>query len=534
MPLSTTLTRHALNRRRIVYLSATVGLLFLLLFTLTAWVFVWHRRAESHDKLAQNTQQYVLNHFDELQKNLFPLQGMTRFSCASIRNELTQRAAFTTNIRNILLVSDNHVYCSSASAEGGLETTALFAELDTRKSIDIKLASITTAGTNKPAILMWLANKQTPGSGIIVTLNINLTPWLLFTARQQEISGMAIITGDKALTSWEQRVVELATLPDPPLRTISLPNYPLSMQLYGEELPVQDINVLLLAGLLLGLFSGGGCYLLLMLRIQPGKEILLGIRRGEFHVQYQPVIEAATGKVYALEALMRWTHPTEGPIPPDTFIRYAEYKKLIVPLTRHLFELVARDCETLCQTVPAGTGLNLNISPAHLIDPEFYQDVTRWLEGMPQGHFRYVFEITERAMVEENTAFTIFNWLHSNNISIAIDDFGTGHSALIYLEKYNFDYLKIDRGFVQNIARETLSSPVLDAVLTLAKKLDLHTVAEGVETSEQARWLTDRGVHHMQGFLFSRPCTVSQLIDYFGRDSKLPPLAGKEIATDNV
>ena len=534
MPLSITLTRHVLNRRKIVYLSATVGLLFFLLFTLTASIFVWHRRAENHDKLAQNTQQYVLNLFDELQKNIFPLQGMTHFSCASIRNELTQRAAFTTNIRTILLVRDNQVYCSSATAEVGLKAAKLFSELDTRKTIDIKLVPTTAMIANRPALLMWLANQQIPGSGIIVTLNINLTPWLLFTARQQEISGMAIITGDKALTSWEQRVVELATLPEHPLRTITLPDYPLSMRLYGEELPVRDINVLLLAGLLLGLLSGGGCYLLLMLRIQPGKEILLGIRRGEFHVEYQPVIEAATGKVYALEALMRWTHPAEGRIPPDTFIRYAEYKNLIVPLTRHLFELVARDCHTLCQTVPAGTGLNLNLSPAHLTDPEFYQDVTQWQEAMPQGHFRYVFEITERAMVEENNACTIFNWLHSKDISIAIDDFGTGHSALIYLEKYKFDYLKIDRGFVQNIARETLSSPVLDAVLTLAKKLDLHTVAEGVETREQARWLTNRGVHHMQGFLFSRPCTVPQLIAYFRRENRAEPLAGNEIATNNV
>ena len=534
MPLSITLTRNVLNRRKIVYLSATVGLLFLLLSTLTAAIFVWHRRAENHDKLAQNTQQYVLNLFDELQKNITPLQNMTDSSCASIGNELTQRAAFTTNIRTILLVRNHQVYCSSATAEVGQRAARLLSELDSRKNIDIKLVSTTAKLANRPAILMWLANRQTPGSGIIVTLNINLTPWLLFTARQQEISGIAIITGDKALTSWEQRVVELATLPDPPLRTVRLSDYPLSMRLYGEELPVQDINVLLLAGLLLGLFSGGGCYLLLMLRIQTGKEILLGIRRGEFHVEYQPVIEAATGKVHALEALMRWTHPAEGPIPPDTFIRYAEYKKLIVPLTRHLFELVARDCHTLCQTVPAGTELNLNLSPAHLTDPEFYRDVTQWLEAMPQGHFRYVFEITERAMVEENNACTIFNWLRRKNISIAIDDFGTGHSALIYLEKYNFDYLKIDRAFVQNIARETLSSPVLDAVLTLAKKLDLHTVAEGVETSEQARWLSNRGVHHMQGFLFSRPRTVTQLIDYFRHENIAGPLSRDETTTNHV
>ncbi len=522
MPLSTTLTRHVLDQRRIVYLSATVGLCFFLLFTLIASVFVWHRRADNHDRLSETTQQYVLNLFEELQKNILPLQGMTHFSCASIRNELMQRAASTTNIRTILLVSDNQAYCSSATAGMYLAMAKLLPEIDTRKAIDIKLVSAATMPAYKPALLVWLSDGRTPGNGIVVRLNINLTPWLLFTARQQEITGMAIVTGDKALTSWEQRVVDVSTLPAHPLRTVTLTAYPISMQLYGEELPVRDINVILLAALLMGLISGGGCYLLLMFRMEPGKEILLGIRRGEFHVEYQPVIEAATGKVYALEALMRWTHPSEGPIPPDTFIQYAEYKNLIVPLTRHLFELVARDCRRLYKTVPAGTGLNLNLSPAHLTDPEFFQDVTTWLESMPQDHFRYVFEITERAMVKENNTCAIFNWLHSKNIRIAIDDFGTGHSALIYLEKYKFDYLKIDRGFVQNLACETLASPVLDAILTLAKKLHLHTVAEGVETREQARWLTNRGVHHMQGFLFSRPCTVPQVIDYF-RSEHSPP-----------
>ncbi|MGP4130295.1 EAL domain-containing protein [Pantoea tagorei] len=106
-----------------------------------------------------------------------------------------------------------------------------------------------------------------------------------------------------------------------------------------------------------------------------------------------------------------------------------------------------------------------------------------------------------------------------------MDDFGTGHSALIYLEKYPFDYIKIDRGFVQSIGTQTLNSPVLDAVLHLAKKLNLKTVAEGVETGEQAAWLVRHGVSHMQGYLFSRPLKPDRLIDYY-RSRSLATLAG--------
>ncbi len=95
---------------------------------------------------------------------------------------------------------------------------------------------------------------------------------------------------------------------------------------------------------------------------------------------------------------------------------------------------------------------------------------------------------------------------------IAIDDFGTGHSALIYLERYNFDYLKIDRGFVQAIGTETVTSPVLDAVLTLSRRLKLMTVAEGVETQEQAEWLRGQGVHFLQGYWISRPLSLAGLV----------------------
>lgn len=98
-------------------------------------------------------------------------------------------------------------------------------------------------------------------------------------------------------------------------------------------------------------------------------------------------------------------------------------------------------------------------------------------------------------MLDQHEATKIFEWLHAAGLEIAIDDFGTGHSALIYLERFTVDYLKIDRGFINAIGTETLTSPVLDAVLTLSRRLNMLTVAEGVETQEQARWLRDRGVH---------------------------------------
>ena len=524
MPLSSSLTRPLLTPRKIACFSATLGLFLFVLFIVTALLLTLHRRADNHDRLAANTQAYVLKMFNQLKQNLLPLQALPHPACAAIKDDLLRHVASDDNIQSLVMVANNQVYCSSVTGDIQADLRQLSPVTHTGKPLDIQLATAPLT-PDKPVLQVWLRDSKA-GNGVLATLNINLTPYLLFAGQQQEIAGIAIVTGSQAMTSWEQHVVPASSLPATPLKTIALPGYPVQLRLYGSRLSFDDIMLILPIGLLLGLLGGFSCFIALTLRARPGKAILLGIRRGEFHVEYQPVVAAATGKACGLEALLRWTHPEAGAIPPDAFIRYAENKNLIVPLTRHLFELVARDCHRLRHAVPAGTNLNLNLSPTHLSHETFYQDVTSWLEAMPQEHFRYVFEITERTMVETRDAQTVFDWLRSKNIRIALDDFGTGHSALIYLEKFRFDYLKIDRGFVKNIARESFSSPVLDAVLALAKKLNLHTVAEGVETGEQASWLRHRGVCHLQGFLFSRPRTVTQLIDYFKHEKHSEPAAG--------
>jgi EAL domain-containing protein (putative c-di-GMP-specific phosphodiesterase class I) len=130
---------------------------------------------------------------------------------------------------------------------------------------------------------------------------------------------------------------------------------------------------------------------------------------------------------------------------------------------------------------------------------------------MPANHFNVVLEITERAMIDKNKSLAIFDWLHEQGFEIAIDDFGTGHSALIYLERYKFDYLKIDRGFVQAIGTETVTSGAgcgTDAEPPPAA----HDRCGRVETPEQAEWLRKHGVNFLQGYWLSRPLPLEELI----------------------
>ncbi|MEN4736356.1 cyclic di-GMP phosphodiesterase [Pantoea agglomerans] len=517
MPLSEALRRHATYPRRIAWSSAMAGGLFFLLFAALSLHQTWQKRERQHQQLLENSRTALQQTLSSLiNSTLSPLLPFTHTACNTINRELTSRAAFAGNLRAILLVKEGNAFCSSATGSFNLPLNVIAPLSDISRDIDLQLMPGTPLQPNKPALALWIKNPGSLQSGVFATLNITLAPYQLLASGHPEITGMALVAQRSALTSWQSVVMQNKNLPTP-LHRQALTGYPLQFVLYGSTLAFSDYQNILLSGLLLSLLVSGACWLLLSVYQRPGKELIRGMKRGEFHVEYQPLVTSHDGQPYGMEALLRWTHPTKGPIPPDVFIHYAEAQNLIIPLTRHLFQLVSRDAHLLCHTIPCHACLSLNISPLHLADSGFRQDVLRWLDTMPADHFTYVFEITERAMVRDENVGELFDWLHQQQIHIAIDDFGTGHSALIYLERYDFDYLKIDRGFVQSIGTDSLTSPVLDTVLQLAKKLNLKSVAEGVETGEQAAWLINRGVTHLQGYIFSRPLRPETLIDYFRR-----------------
>ncbi|KYM72178.1 cyclic di-GMP phosphodiesterase [Pantoea agglomerans] len=517
MPLSEALRRHATYPRRIAWSSAMAGGLFFLLFAALSLHQTWQKRERQHQQLLENSRTALQQTLSSLiNSTLSPLLPFTHTACNTINRELTSRAAFAGNLRAILLVKEGNAFCSSATGSFNLPLNVIAPLSDISRDIDLQLMPGTPLQPNKPALALWIKNPDSLQSGVFATLNITLAPYQLLASGHPEITGMALVAQRSALTSWQSVVMQNKNLPTP-LHRQALTGYPLQFVLYGSTLAFSDYQNILLSGLLLSLLVSGACWLLLSVYQRPGKELIRGMKRGEFHVEYQPLVTSHDGQPYGMEALLRWTHPTKGPIPPDVFIHYAEAQNLIIPLTRHLFQLVSRDAHLLCHTIPRHACLSLNISPLHLADSGFRQDVLRWLDTMPADHFTYVFEITERAMVRDENVGELFDWLHQQQIHIAIDDFGTGHSALIYLERYDFDYLKIDRGFVQSIGTDSLTSPVLDTVLQLAKKLNLKSVAEGVETGEQAAWLINRGVTHLQGYIFSRPLRPETLIDYFRR-----------------
>ena len=514
-------TRHSLINRRIVLTSVVVGLLIALAAGLAQYSIFHHRRAAQFDSTISSLQSYLDNYFNQILVTIDSLQPLTMDSCKAVSSELTARAAFSMNVRAFLLVKDNIAYCSSATGPMSLGLKELVPDLDLTKSHVMGIVSGTPMMPTTPAFVLWVKSPLLENRGIFASINANLMPWVLYSSKQSPYNGVAlVVNGKTAISTFSSKPLTLDQIPDTAVRHVKIKGVPLEVYLYSNALGTDNSLYSLLLGLTCGLLGGLLCLYILAIRSRPGKEILAAIKHRQFYVVYQPVVDAKNRQITGVEALMRWSHPTVGNIPPDAFITYAEAQDLIVPLTHHLFELIARDAPMLKDLLPPGAKLGINIAPSHLHAESFQHDIRQLAASLPDNYFQVVLEITERDMLNQERAMNLFAWLRGEGIEIAIDDFGTGHSALIYLERFTLDYLKIDRGFVNAIGRETITSPVLDAVLTLTHRLNLVTVAEGVETEEQAVWLRDHGVDYLQGYLISRPLTLQQLIEEYRKPAK--------------
>ncbi len=516
-------TRYFSSNRKLLTGSILAGVLIALLCGSLQFFWSYHKREAKLDTLMSDMHVSMERYFDELKTSVDALQPLTLGQCDDVSAKLTSRAAFSINVRAFVLVRDNIAFCSSATGAMNSAINDLIPELNIQKNIDVELLSGTPMLPNRPAIAIWYRNPLIRDGGVFTSININLTPYLLYTERQNDFTGIAIVIGDKALTTMSSRLFNTRDLHEIPTRTATLNGVPLKINLYAQPWTPGELFFALLFGLVCGIAAGTLIYYILTVRLNPGKEILVAIKRGQFYVVYQPVVDAGQLKMSGAEVLMRWRHPTMGEIPPDAFISFAEAQKLIVPLTLHLFDLIIRDAPLLQTVLPPGAKFGINIAPGHLHADSFKEDMRRFKASLPPDHFQVVLEITERDMINQREARSLFEWLHHEGFEIAIDDFGTGHSALIYLERFTMDYLKIDRGFVNAIGTETVTSPVLDAVLTLARRLNMVTVAEGVETPEQAAWLREHGVNYLQGYWISRPMPLPDFIQWqpdFVKDSE--------------
>ena len=250
-------------------------------------------------------------------------------------------------------------------------------------------------------------------------------------------------------------------------------------------------------------------------RLKTEHALRQALARDEFVLHFQPIIDMATGKVAAVEALVRWKHPEKGLLAPGSFIGIAEETGLIQPLGEWVLWAACRQLAEFYAAGISGVRMGINISAVQMRNGNLPVLARGIIEAYDLQAQDLIFEITESVAMEQPLeTVRILDILHSMGIVVAIDDFGTGYSSLGYLRMFPLKHLKLDRSFVEEIGEDTGGSVICDATIGLAHNLGLKVVAEGVETAEQLEYLRSRGCDLVQGYLYSRPVPAAEVIDY--------------------
>ncbi|MFO7857759.1 MAG: EAL domain-containing protein, partial [Ectothiorhodospiraceae bacterium] len=250
-------------------------------------------------------------------------------------------------------------------------------------------------------------------------------------------------------------------------------------------------------------------------RVTLRRELEEAIRREEFELYYQPVVDAGTRRVQSFEALVRWRHPERGLLAPDRFIALAEQTGQIVSLGRLVLRQAAHDMAELERTTGSVLPVAVNISPLQFRRETFLDDVHQALDLYGMAPQRLTIELTEGVLMHDtDSAIATLEELNRMGIKVAIDDFGTGFSSLSYLRQLTISTVKLDGSFIRDILTDRSSGAVVQGTITMAHHMDLAVVAERVETAAQASDLQRRGCNLLQGFLFARPVPRTELRTY--------------------
>jgi diguanylate cyclase (GGDEF)-like protein len=238
------------------------------------------------------------------------------------------------------------------------------------------------------------------------------------------------------------------------------------------------------------------------------------IGRNELHLDYQPIVETSDGRITGVEALLRWTHPSRGPISPTVFIPFAEQSGFIVDLGRWVLEQACADRQQWQQHSTAAIEIWVNISVQQLMAAGLARAVSTALTNTSTDPSLLTLEVTEGVFVQdEHRALIVLDELKELGVKLALDDFGTGYSSLGYLSAMPIDVIKVDHSFIAKFVDEPSSCEIVTAIIGLAHGLGMTVVAEGVETAQQHQELSRLGSEQCQGYYFAKPM-LAQLVDH--------------------
>ncbi len=235
------------------------------------------------------------------------------------------------------------------------------------------------------------------------------------------------------------------------------------------------------------------------------------LKSNQLHVAYQPQVSTHDNRVIGAEALLRWTHPTFGNVPPDKFIHLAEKNGLILEIGEWVMRTAVHQTQRWMEEGLPPMIIAVNISAVQFKQEELQALVEKILEETKLPPHYLEIELTEAvAMKNPQKVYVIMDSLHARGIRMAIDDFGTGYSSLSYLKKFKVYKLKIDQSFIRDIVNNQEDKAIVAAIISMSKSLGLKTIAEGVETKEQFEYLKELGCDEIQGYYFSKPIRAEE------------------------
>jgi diguanylate cyclase (GGDEF)-like protein len=237
-------------------------------------------------------------------------------------------------------------------------------------------------------------------------------------------------------------------------------------------------------------------------------DLHVALEKHELRLLFQPVVDLRTYRMVGAEALLRWRHPVESVLAPDKFLRIAEEAGLMVPITRWIILRVVKLAGEWLRRLPANQKffISINLSPTALRDPGIVDYIASLLRETQLPPSLIKFELTEAALISNvGAARETLERLHAMGIQLMLDDFGTGYSSLSYLQLFPFDFVKIDRPFVNTGPSDTANTGMMAAMVQMAGSLNLTAIAEIIETEAAARALQEMGCEYGQGYYFSEP-----------------------------
>ncbi|MFL7963779.1 putative bifunctional diguanylate cyclase/phosphodiesterase [Pseudomonas kielensis] len=248
-------------------------------------------------------------------------------------------------------------------------------------------------------------------------------------------------------------------------------------------------------------------------QLQLLQDLRMAVEQRQFSLHYQPKFDAANGRPVGAEALLRWTHPTQGLLMPDTFIDLAEKTGLIIPIGEWVLNEACRQMREWYVLGYTDWRIAVNLSALQFCHTGLVQSVAKALETHKLPANSLTLEITETtAMSDADASMTVLQLLSDMGVDLSIDDFGTGYSSLMYLKRLPANELKIDRGFVRDLEHDSDDAAIVSAIVALGQALGLRIVAEGVETDMQQDFLTQLGCDSLQGYLLGHPLPAERFL----------------------